>query len=79
MSSPQGSGKTLLAAGVAAAFVLLIAAVWASGAGAATSLALTGVLVLIGVGGLVYALERGPAQPPDASDAQRERMGKTTP
>lgn len=39
-----------MVAGVVLAFALLIAAVWASDVSAATSLALTGAIVLAGVG-----------------------------
>lgn len=63
--------------GVAIAFALLIAAVWASDAGAATSLALTGGIVLAGVATLASILPR--AYPRDRTDDQRDRMKETTP
>ena len=67
----------LILIGVVLAFVLLIAAVWASDASAATSLAVTGVIVLGGVATIATILpsqyERGRA------DDQRDRMKQTTP
>jgi hypothetical protein len=66
-----------LGIGVAVGFALLIAAVWASGASTATSLAVTGLIVLVAVVGAAAVL--APDRPRDASDEQRERMRKTTP
>jgi hypothetical protein len=76
----QGVGRSSymrgpLGAGVVAGFALLIAAVWASGASAATSLAVTGLLVLIGVAIAALGAER----PRDQSNEQRERMRGTVP
>ena len=64
-----------LGVGVVAGFALLIAAVWASGASAATSLAVTGLLVLVGAAVAALGAER----PRDQADEQRERMRQTTP
>ena len=69
--------RRLMLGGVVLAFVLLIAAVWASDASAATSLALTGAIVLVGVGTLAFVL---PAPEPwGSADDQRERMKQTIP
>ena len=51
----------IVLAGVVIAFVLLIAAVWASDTGLAASLALTGVIVLVGVGTIAMVI---PARTP---------------
>ena len=67
----------LIVAGVVLAFLLLIAAVWASDASVATSLALTGGIVLVGAGTIAFLV---PAQASrDAADDQRDRMKQTTP
>jgi hypothetical protein len=75
MDAPNS--RRLIVGGVVLAFVLLIAAVWASDASAATSLALTGIFILVGVGVLAAALPG--SMPWDDSDDQRERMKQTTP
>ena len=67
----------MIVIGVAVAFVLLIAAVWASDAGVATSLALTGGIVLAGVATIASVLPS--AYRRDQSDDQRDRMRQTTP
>ena len=67
----------LIVAGVLLAFVLLIAAVWASDASVATSLAVTGGIVLVGAGTIAFFV---PSQiTRDAADDQRDRMKQTTP
>lgn len=65
--------------GVAVAFVLLIAAVWVSGASTSTGLALTAVLILVGAASYAFANGATAASPPDDSDVQRERMRKDVP
>lgn len=67
----------LITAGVVVAFALLIAAVWASGTGLASSLALTGGIVLVGVGVIAMVLPTGHTR--GRVDDQRERMKQTTP
>ena len=62
---------------VAVGFVLLIAAVWASGASVATSLAVTGLLVLVAA--VAVALGTAGRPPRDEVDDQRDRMRRTTP
>jgi hypothetical protein len=75
MESPHSA--RLIIGGVVIAFLLLIAAVWASDASLATSLALTGAIVLVGVGTITMfvptAIHRSSA------DEQRDRMKQTTP
>ena len=66
-----------LIVGVLVAFVFLIAAVWASDASVATSLALTGGIVLAGVA--TVAMVAPNLRPRDAADDQRDRMKETTP
>jgi len=74
--SHSDSGRTITW-GIVAAFALLIAAVWASNASLATSLAVTGGLVLVGVGTLAMV---SPERPPrDATDDQRDRMRNSIP
>jgi len=73
-SSDSGTAGFIKIGG-AVGLVLLIAAVWATGAGAATKLALTAVFILAAVAAAALAL--GP--PRDPSDDQRERMQDTTP
>lgn len=67
----------MISAGVVLAFVLLIAAVWASDLSLATSLALTGAVVLVGVGILAMVAPAGRAR--DQADDQHDRMRQTTP
>ena len=67
----------MIIAGVVLAFALLIAAVWASDVSLATSLALTGGIVLVGVGVMAMVLPAGHAR--DRVDDQRDRMKQTTP
>ena len=67
----------MILVGVVLAFVLLIAAVWASDASVATSLALTGGIVLVGVGTLATIIPGAPLR--DQGDDQRDRMRQTTP
>jgi hypothetical protein len=67
----------VIVAGVALAFALLIAAVWASDTSVATSLALTGGILLVGVG--VIAMVIPGTRPRDRADDQRDRMKQTTP
>lgn len=67
----------IVIAGVALAFLLLIAAVWASGVSAATGLALTGGILLVGVGILATIIPT--RRDHDQSDDQRDRMRQTTP
>jgi hypothetical protein len=69
--------RRLILGGVVLAFVLLIAAVWASDASTATSLALTGAIVLVGVGTLTFALPT--PMPWGGAEDQRERMKQTVP
>jgi hypothetical protein len=73
--------NTVIAAGGAVALVLLIAAIWATGASLPTQLALTGVLILIAVGILAGAVPRGPGErlPQEADADQRERMRSRVP
>ena len=75
MDRPDSS--SMIVAGVVLAFALIIAAVWASGASTATSLAVTGGIVLVAVGTVATVL---PSRPPrDQGDEQRERMRQSTP
>jgi hypothetical protein len=67
----------LIIAGVVLAFALLIGAVWASDVSLATSLALTGGIVLVGVGIIAVVVPAGHAR--DRADDQRDRMRQTTP
>jgi hypothetical protein len=67
----------LITAGVVVAFALLIAAVWASDVSLATGLALTGGIVLVGVG--IIAVVVPPRNARDRADDQRDRMNQTTP
>ena len=67
----------IIVAGVALAFALLIAAVWASDVSLATSLAVTGAILLVGVGVIAMVLPNRQAH--DRADAQRDRMKQTTP
>jgi hypothetical protein len=67
----------LIIAGVVLAFALLIAAVWASDIGLATSLALTGGVILVGVGIVAMVVPAATAR--DRADDQRDRMNQTTP
>jgi hypothetical protein len=69
------SGR-LIVAGVVIAFALLIAAVWASDVSTATGLAITGGILLVGVGVLATV---GPGLARGRADDQRERMKQTTP
>ena len=72
----QDSGR-LIKGGVVLAFLLLIGAVWASDASVATSLALTGGIIL---GGVATIAMIAPGQRPrDQADDQRDRMRQTTP
>jgi len=68
---------SLIVVGVVLAFALLIAAVWASDAGVATSLALTGGIILVAVGAI--AVLRPVPTPRGPDDEQRDRMKQTTP
>lgn len=78
MASGGNERRRLLGIGVAAGFTLLIAGVWASGASTATSLGITGLLVIAGVAALAFAFDAG--DPPDDPTAeQRRRMGEHTP
>jgi flagellar motor component MotA len=65
-------------AGVVLAFALLIGAVWATGASLATSLALTGAIILVGVGTIAMIVP-SPPRARDQADDQRDRMRHTTP
>ena len=77
---PGSNGnRQLIGAGVLVAFALLIAAIWASDVSLATSLAMTGVLVLTGLAVLVFALQSARPVDTDATEAQRRRMDETTP
>ncbi len=67
----------LIIAGIGLAFLLIIGAVWASDASLATSLALTGVVVLVGVGTLAMVVPASRTR--DQADDQRDRMRQTTP
>ena len=67
----------MIIAGVVLAFALLIAAVWASDVSLATSLALTGGIVLVGVGTVATIFPA--ALPRGRADDQRDRMKETTP
>ena len=67
----------MIIAGVMLAFALLIAAVWASDVSLATSLALTGGVVLVGVGLIAMVIPAGRTR--DGADDQRDRMKQTTP
>jgi hypothetical protein len=67
----------MIIAGVVLAFALLIAAVWASDVSAATSLALTGAIVLAGVGTVAMIIPAHRTR--GADDVQRDRMKQTTP
>ena len=67
----------MIIAGVVLAFALLIGAVWASDVSLATSLALTGGIVLAGVGAIAMVIPAGHAR--DRADDQRDRMKQTTP
>ena len=65
----------LLTVGVVIAFALLIGAVWASDVSLATGLALTGGIVLVGVGIIATVVPSAR----DRADDQRDRMNQTTP
>jgi hypothetical protein len=67
----------MIIAGVALAFALLIGAVWASDVSLATSLALTGGIVLAGVATIAMVIPT--AHTRDRTDDQRDRMKQTTP
>jgi hypothetical protein len=67
----------LIIAGVAVAFLLLIGAVWASDASLPTSLALTGGILLVGVGVLAMVVPSSRFR--DQADDQRDRMRERTP
>lgn len=67
----------LIIAGVVLAFALIIGAVWAADVSLATSLALTGAIVLAGVGVIAMVVPAGRAR--DQADDQRDRMRQTTP
>ena len=67
----------MIIAGVVVAFALIIGAVWASDASLATSLALTGGIVLVAVGAVAMVIPA--VYPRDRADDQRERMKETTP
>jgi hypothetical protein len=67
----------MIIAGVVVAFALLIGAVWASDVSLATSLALTGGIVLVGVGTLAMVIPGRHGR--DRADDQRDRMKQTTP
>lgn len=67
----------LIIAAVVLAFLLLIAAVWASDASTATSLALTGGIILGGVAAIAMIVPS--TRPRDQADDQRDRMRQTTP
>jgi hypothetical protein len=75
MDRPDSS--RMISAGVVLAFALLIAAVWASDLSLATSLALTGGVVLVGVGIVAMVVPAGRAR--DQADEQHDRMKQTTP
>ena len=70
------SGR-LIIFGILVAFALLIAAVWASDVSLATSLALTGGIVLVGVAAITMILPT--PMPRGRVDDQRDRMKETTP
>lgn len=75
----NGNGLNMLVAlGGAIGLALMIAAVWASGASTATSLAITALLVLIAVG-IIAAVPAGSGPPPDSSADQRDRMRDDVP
>jgi hypothetical protein len=67
----------MMIGGVVLAFALLIAAVWATDASLATSLAVTGGIILAGVGAVAMIIPA--ARPHDQADDQRDRMKHTTP
>ena len=67
----------LILAGVVLAFALMIGAVWAADLSDATSLALTGGIVLLGVG--IVAMVIPAARARDQADDQRDRMRQITP
>jgi len=77
---PGSNGnRPLIAAGVIVAFALLIAAIWAADVSTATSLAMTGVLVLTGLGVLVFSLQSTRPVDTERVEDQRRRMDETTP
>ena len=67
----------MVIAGVVLAFLFIVAAVWASDASTATSLAITGAVILVGVG--VVATIVPVRVPRDQADDQRDRMRRQTP
>ena len=67
----------VIISGLVLAFALLIAAVWASDMGLASSLAMTGGIVLVGVGVIAMVAPAGRAR--DGAEDQRDRMKQTTP
>ena len=67
----------VVVAGVVLAFLFIVAAVWASDASTATSLAITGAVILVGVG--VIATVVPVRVPRDQADDQRDRMRQQTP
>jgi flagellar motor component MotA len=75
MERPDSS--RLIIVGVVLAFLFLIGAVWASDASVAASLALTGGILLVGVGTIVTIMPASAPRSP--ADDQRDRMKQTTP
>ena len=73
----RSDSARMIIAGVVLAFLLLIAAVWASDASVATSLALTGGILLVGVGTIATIVPVPPPRGP--ADDQRDRMKQTIP
>lgn len=67
----------LITVGVVLAFALLIGAVWAADVSTATGLALTGGIILVGVGVIAMILPDRLGR--DQADDQRDRMRQTTP
>ena len=77
---PGSNGnRPLIAAGVIVAFALLIAAIWAADVSTATSLAMTGVLVLTGLAVLVFSLQSTRPVDTERVEDQRRRMDEKTP
>ncbi len=76
MMSGSDASRVLIG-GLVVGFVLLIAAVWASGPSLAAGLAATAGLILFATAALAALV--GPREEADRSAEQRHRMGQDTP
>ena len=71
----------MIIAGSGFALVLLILAVWLTGASAPTKLTITALLILVAVAGVAASTHRDPggSLPAEADSEQRERMSGRVP